>query len=119
MFSHLFVHVRDIRRARRFYVDLLGLDVLLESDGYLRLGGDDGFHIGIEERGARDVGAPGIEIVVRVPDVDLAFERLREAGIALTAPVDQPWGARHAWLHDPDGYRLSIYSPATGLAGSA
>jgi catechol 2,3-dioxygenase-like lactoylglutathione lyase family enzyme len=25
-------------------------------------------------------------------------------------PEDQEWGARHAWLIDPDGHRLSIYS---------
>jgi hypothetical protein len=27
-----------------------------------------------------------------------------------TAPQDMPWGMRHAWLEDPDGYRLSMYS---------
>jgi len=109
-FSHLFVHVRDLERARRFYVELLGLEVLSETPGYLRLGGGDGFHIGLEERPARDVGAPGIELVVRVADVDVAAARLRAAGVPVTAPADQSWGARHAWLHDPDGYRLSVYS---------
>ena len=110
-FSHCFLHVSDIDRTRAFYVERLGLEVLAEGDGYLRLGGGGGFHVGIEERPASEVGAPGIELELQVPDVDAAATRLRDAGIALTEPSDQEWGARHAWLHDPDGYRLSIWSP--------
>ncbi len=113
-FSHLVVHVRDLRRARRFYEGLLGLEVVGEDATRLRLDGGDGAHIEIEERPGhgQDVGAAGIEIVLRVPDVDVAFAQLRAAGIELTAPTDQRSGGRHAWLHDPDGYRLSIYSPS-------
>lgn len=29
----------------------------------------------------------------------------------LTDPVAQPWGARHAWLHDPDATPMSVYAP--------
>jgi catechol 2,3-dioxygenase-like lactoylglutathione lyase family enzyme len=110
-FSHAFVHVRDVGRTRSFYVEHLGLEVLQEGGGYLRLGGGGGFHIGVEERAAAEIGAPGVELQIRVGDVDAVVERLRAARIAVTAPIDQPWGARHAWLHDPDGYRLSLWSP--------
>ena len=109
--SHLFVHVSDLARSRRFYADQLGLEVLAAEDGYLRIGGHDGFSMGMEERDAEDVGAAGIEIVIRVPDVDTAYSTLVAAGLSFAAPpADMPWGARHAWLKDPDGYRLSIYS---------
>lgn len=116
-FGHLFVHVQDLRRTRDFYVDVLGLDVLVDEIGYLRIGSPGGFHIGFEERGAAEVGAPGIEIDLISSDVDAMVERLRDAGIETTTPSDQPWGARHCWLHDPDGYRLSIYSPIASSAG--
>jgi catechol 2,3-dioxygenase-like lactoylglutathione lyase family enzyme len=107
--SHLFVHVTSLQTARQFYVDLLGLDVLKEEAGYLRVGNSDGWHIGMEE--VESVGADGIEIVIRVPDVDMAYRRLTDAGVTFdSAPQDMQWGARHAWLRDPSGYRLSIYS---------
>ncbi|MFI5255280.1 MAG: VOC family protein [Candidatus Limnocylindrales bacterium] len=109
--SHLFMHVGHLARARQFYVERLGLEVLAEEPGYLRVGGGDGFSIGLEERPEAEIGAPGIELEVQVPDVDALASDLRAAGIAVTEPSDQPWGARHAWLHDPDGYRLSIFSP--------
>lgn len=113
--SHLFVHVADLARTREFYVDKLGLAVLMEHPGYLRLGSADpadGFHLGVEQRDDPAViGAAGIEIVIRVPDVDAAYRELTAAGLEFDGPpADMPWGARHAWLTDPDGYRLSLYS---------
>lgn len=113
-FSHLFIHVTSLPAARRFYVDRLGLEVLNDEPGYLRVGGGEGFHIGIEERPAAEVGAVGIEMVIRVGDVDVTASALRDAGIEITDPADQPWGDRHAWTHDPDGYRISVYSTRGG-----
>lgn len=107
--SHLFVRVRDLDASRRFYVDLLGLQVLIEEPGYLRVGNDDGWHIGMEE--AEPVGASGIELVIRVPNVDAAYAALTASDVIFdSSPTDTDWGARHAWLRDPSGYRLSIFS---------
>lgn len=86
-YSHLFVHVRDLEKTREFYAGLLGLTVLMEHPGYLRLGGGEGFHIGFEERDEAETGATGVEIVIRVDDVDTAYHRLRAAGVVFqTAP---------------------------------
>jgi catechol 2,3-dioxygenase-like lactoylglutathione lyase family enzyme len=110
--SHLFVLVSDLARSKRFYVDVLDLEALLEENGYLRVGGAGGFHIGMEEGPPERVGSNGIEIVIQVDDVDQRYAKLTAAGVEFeSAPEDQPWGARHAWLRDPDGYRLSICSP--------
>lgn len=107
--SHLFVRVRSLAEARHFYVDLLGLEVLMEEPGYLRIGNADGWHMGMEE--GAPIGADGLELVLRVDDVDDAYGRLVAAGVTFeTEPLDMEWGARHAWLRDPSGYRLSIYS---------
>lgn len=107
--SHLFMLVRDLAAARRFWVEDIGLRVLQEEHGYLQVGGVDGFPIGMEQ------GEPGpanaTEICVRVADVDEACRRLVERGVAVAGPpADQEWGARHAWLTDPDGRRMSIFS---------
>jgi uncharacterized glyoxalase superfamily protein PhnB len=43
--------------------------------------------------------------------VDRRHQELVASGVRFSGPPeDQEWGARHAWLTDPDGYRLSIYS---------
>ena len=114
--DHLFVTVRDVPAARHFYVDLLGLDALVESPHgtYLRVGGGDGFTIGFEADRALPVELDeGVEIVIRVDDVDATWARLRDAGAPVgDPPADQEWGDRHAWLRDPAGHRLSIFSPS-------
>jgi catechol 2,3-dioxygenase-like lactoylglutathione lyase family enzyme len=117
--SHLFLHVSSLARTWAFYVDGLGLELLAGSgedgSGYMRIGGGDGFTIGVEERPAYEIGATGVEIVVRVDDVDVTYNRLRAAGVRFEAPpADQEWGMRQAWLRDPDGYRVTISSPIAG-----
>ena len=107
--SHLFIHVSSLAETRRFYVDRLGLEVLAEHPGYLRIGTPGGFHFGCEE--LPGVGAEGIELVIAVDDVDTTYADLVNAGVVFDSPpADTDWGARHAWLRDPSGYRLSIYS---------
>jgi len=107
--SHLFIHVTSLAETRRFYVDRLGLEVLAEYPGYLRIGSPGGFHFGCEE--LPGVGAEGIELVISVDDVDTTHADLVAAGVGFdSAPMDMEWGARHAWLRDPSGYRVSIYS---------
>jgi len=85
--SHLFVSVRDLAATHRFYVELLGLEVLVggPEGGYLRLGGGGGFHIGFEAIPIAASPTPGIEIVVRVDDVDALYRRLITAGVAVEA----------------------------------
>ena len=108
--SHVFMLVGDLAEARRFYVDLLGLEVLVEGGDYLRVGGGGGFHIGMEHGAVRTFDG-GPEINVQVADVDAEYARLTAAGVPFDGPpVDQEWGARHAWLRDPDGRRLSIFT---------
>ena len=108
---HLFIYVSDLGRSRGFYTDVLGLQVLIEEEGYLRVGIPRGIHIGMEEGKPSQVGARGVEIHLEVDDVDAWADRLRADGVTFEIPpADMPWGARHALFRDPDGYRLSIFT---------
>jgi len=110
--SHLFLFVSDLARSRRFYTETLGLRVLLEENGYVRVGVPDGIHIGMEVGKPWQIGAHGIEINLEVDDVDAWADRLKTQGVRFDQePSDMPWGARHAFFQDPDGYRLSIFTP--------
>jgi catechol 2,3-dioxygenase-like lactoylglutathione lyase family enzyme len=119
--SHLFFHVRDLAAARAFYVGLLELEVLVDEGGYLRVGGGDGFHIGLEQwpheqmpPAAPPPGpqGPDLEIVVRVEDVERTCKRLRLAGFPIVlGPMETPWGTLHAWTRDPEGRSVSVQQP--------
>ena len=93
--SHLFVSVRDLHATHRFYVDQLGLEVLVGGPDrtYMRLGGGGGFHIGFEAIPAAAIATDGIEIVIRVEDVDAVHARLSAAGVAFDGPRPTRSGA--------------------------
>ena len=105
--DHLYLQVSDLDRSVAFY-ERLGFEATRWGD-YVRLEGPNGVYIGMEQ-GPRTVGS-SIELVVRVDDVDRRFRELSAAGIGFEgSPADQEWGARHVWLIDPDGNRLSLFS---------
>ena len=111
-FDHVFMVVSDLERSKRFY-ELLGFSAEVWDGGYVRLVGSDGSYVGMEQRPAGDVVPGGLELVIRVDDVHDLHRELVAAGVTFDGqPQPQEWGATHAWLRDPDGYRLSIFTPA-------
>ena len=112
--THLFMEVGSMERAKRFWLDALGLQLLDDRGVYIAIGGNGGFAIGIEQVLEGRVSSEGPEITLRVDDLDATVERLRSFDIEIEeGPVDQPWQARHAWLRDSGGRRMSIYSTDT------
>jgi len=107
--SHVFMLVSNLAAERHLLVDVIGLEVLVDEDGYLRVGGNGGFHLGLEQ--GDPVVAGDAEITIEVDDVDAAYSRLVAAGVRVEGPPkDQEWGARHVWIRDVDGRRLSVFS---------
>jgi catechol 2,3-dioxygenase-like lactoylglutathione lyase family enzyme len=108
-FSHVFMVVSDLDAQRCLFIDVIGLQLLVDEGEYLAIGGDDGFRVGMEQGAAG--GCEGIEINIQVDDLDSAFTRLLEAGVTVEGPPEeQEWGARHVWFRDIDGRRMSIFS---------
>ena len=112
--THLFMEVGDMEKAKWFWLEALGLQLLDDRGAYIAVGGSGGFAIGIEQAPTGRVSPEGPEITLRVDDVDAVVVRLKSLGVEIEEePSDQPWRARHAWLRDPDGRRMSIYSTET------
>ncbi len=109
--THLFLEVGDLDRARWFWVEVMGLALLDDRGDYIAVGGNGGFSLGIEQAATPPTIAGCPELTLRVADVDEFTDGLRERGISVAEEsADMPWGARHAWLSDPDGRRMSVYS---------
>ena len=117
---------RDLPASRRFYVDLLGLDVVEEWDdpddkgcivgfgsggGFLEMLAVDADHAkhqpAFGERAVNDK----IELQIRVDSVDAWAERL-DGSIELEGPITRPWGNRYLWIRDPDGVRVALFQGA-------
>jgi catechol 2,3-dioxygenase-like lactoylglutathione lyase family enzyme len=107
------IRVEDISAARRFYGDLLDLDVLMDHGWITTYGSREQMtvQISVATQGGSDTPVPDLSI--EVDDVDAALERMREAGIAIEyGPADEPWGVRRFYVRDPFGKLVNILAHA-------
>ncbi len=117
--------VEDLAASRRFYVDGLGWQPVMDNEGIvmvplsptlvLSLWAADGFE---EEVGPirRGDGIVGITLAHNLPtpqDVDRVLAEAVAAGAVLTGPAQQRvWGGYSGYFADPDGYRWEVaYNP--------
>jgi catechol 2,3-dioxygenase-like lactoylglutathione lyase family enzyme len=111
-----FVSATDLRRARAFYEQTLGLPVLEQDDFACVL---DAHGTMLRVTAVREVARGGYTVVGwRVTDIGAAVRDLAARGIAFLrhAGMNQdehgiwtaPSGAQVAWFTDPDGNVLSL-----------
>jgi predicted enzyme related to lactoylglutathione lyase len=102
----LTVPVADQDRAKDFYVDTLGLELVADNQAgpmrWLQVA-PDGAATGLV-LGALPHYEPGSlqGVILTTGDIDGDCERLRKAGVAVDGPHTQPWGTQ-ATFTDPDG----------------
>lgn len=121
--------VRDAGASRAFYCDLLGFSCLYDrpEEGFamLALGPArlmiDQLGIGRDFDPALIDCAPpygrGVNLQLRVPDLDAILSRLAGAGWPLHLPLEERWyrrdavevGNRQCVVADPDGYLLRLF----------
>ena len=112
------LNAQDIARAKQFYCDVLGADLVAEHrDGD---GPDDPSYCSFVLMGAElhfsstpGEGGKGIPIYVYYDDVDGIGAKVQAArpDAVRIAPVDQTWGMRECYIEDPDGNVLRFGHP--------
>ena len=107
----------DLARAREFYGDRIGLELLIENDDFLtfRCGGDSRL---VVTRSATGTGEPQTKASWRVSDLAAETAALRSRGVEIEE-YDEPWlkttdgiadvgFALSAWFVDPHGNSIGL-----------
>src|SRR5256714_5487151 len=112
----LSVPVTDQERARDFYVDTLGFDLVADNP----MGPDQRWIQVAPKSGQTGLTLvtwfptmpPGSlkGLVLQTPDIDAETARLRAAGVAVTGPQDEERG-RDSTFADPDGNGIVLSRP--------
>jgi catechol 2,3-dioxygenase-like lactoylglutathione lyase family enzyme len=103
-------YVSDLRRARKFYEETLGLEKKYEYSSYVGFE-CGGIEIGlIPKLGKRQtVNAVSPTVAFLVDDVDRVYSELKDKGVKFSEELhDEAWGGRQAAFTDPDGNILEI-----------
>jgi glyoxylase I family protein len=110
--DHVVFHVKDLPRARKFYVDFLGMEVEHERDWqcFLKCGSqgialfevDDGEDI----HGGSEVNHMALKLVSG--HYETVKSTLEHAGIEVHGRKGDP---HCVYFHDPDGHQLQLLMP--------
>ena len=99
----------DVAKAKRFYHDILGLDVLMDHGWLATYGSAEKMtvQIGVATEGGS--GTPVPDLSIEVDDVDEALARMKKAKIKIEyGPADEPWSVRRFYVRDPFGKLVNI-----------
>jgi catechol 2,3-dioxygenase-like lactoylglutathione lyase family enzyme len=99
----------DVARARQFYAEVLGLEVVMDQGWIVTLAASTRMapQITIASEGGSRTPVP--DISVEVDDLDEALRRVRAFGLALEyGPVREPWQVRRFYVRDPLGRLVNI-----------
>ena len=113
--DHVVLHVKDLARSRKFYMDLLGMKVNHESSwqSFLYLGSEATqmvalFEVkdGEEFQGPRDMNH--MAMVATQGTYESIKAELEQAGVEVSG---RPGDPNCIYFNDPDGHRLQILYP--------
>jgi catechol 2,3-dioxygenase-like lactoylglutathione lyase family enzyme len=107
------IDTQDVAAAKRFYQDVLGLELLMDHGWIATYGSRDHMSIQISFASQGGSGTPTPDLSIEVDDLDAALERMKRAGFPPEyGPTDEPWGVRRFYVRDPFGKLINILAHA-------
>lgn len=100
----------DLDASRRFYVDVLGLEVAMDDPvlGF-RSPSNPSAQVLVPPRGMEDPQPRFGVDVGDAPSVDVAHAAAVERGLRIVYPLtDEPWGVRRFFVEDPSGTIVNV-----------
>jgi len=103
------ISTQDIAQAKRFYQDVLGLDLLMDHGWIQTFGSGTAMSVQVSVASEGGSGTRVPDLSIEVDDVDDAFERMKAAGFPIEyGPADEPWGVRRFYVRDPFGKLVNV-----------
>jgi catechol 2,3-dioxygenase-like lactoylglutathione lyase family enzyme len=103
------IATEDVAKAKRFYHDILGLDVLMDHGWLATYGSTEKMTVQVGVASEGGSGTPVPDLSIEVDDLDEALRRMKKAKIKIEyGPADEPWNVRRFYVRDPFGKLVNI-----------
>jgi catechol-2,3-dioxygenase len=112
--AELTLETRAIAPLERFYVDVLGCEVLAREDDRVWLACGPRTRLGLWTPGPKEFGDQGgrhvhFAFASSPGRLDALVSRIEGAGVALRGPVEHPGGDRSIYVEDPAGNVVEVW----------
>ena len=99
----------DVSKARRFYADILGLEVAMDLGWIITFASPAQMAPQLSVATEGGSGTPVPDISIEVDDLDEVEGRVRSEGLVIEyGPTTEPWGVRRFYVRDPLGRLVNI-----------
>jgi len=99
----------DTAAAKRFYGEVLGLDIVMDMGWIATYGSEKTMTVQMSFMGEGGSGTPVPDLSIEVDDVDAVLKGMKYAGFLIEyGPADEPWGVRRFYVRDPFGKLVNI-----------
>lgn len=99
----------DPAAAKRFYGELLGLDLAMDFDWIVTYATDAQSRVQVSIMREGGSGTPVPDLSIEVDDVDATLEQAIAMGFPIEyGPADEDWGVRRFFVRDPFGRLVNI-----------
>ncbi|WP_206455802.1 VOC family protein [Aurantimonas marina] len=107
------IAVESPEAARNFYVELLGLEVVMDHGWIATLAGETRAAPQLSVAYEGGSGTPVPDLSIEVDDLDVVLNAARRMELPIVyGPVTESWGVRRFYVRDPFGKLLNILSHA-------
>ena len=113
------IYVSDLNESKQFYVQLLGLEVVFDSDWVVQLSSplNDSLNLTLQPRTHEFIPKQfqqkpqGMSITFVVEDADVVYETALSMNLEIIQPpTDEIYGQRRFLTVDPDGLLIDVSS---------
>jgi len=110
--NHYVLAVQKLTDSARFFVDVLGFEIISEPPGWIFVKKDNCMVMLGEcpdDLPPSELGCHNYFGYLRVDDVDAYYAQVKAAGAEFIQHVaDKPWGLREFGVRTPEGHRIMI-----------
>ena len=108
-----FLYYDDLAKATRFYIEVMGLKVVVDQGWAKVLRLAENAHVGLvdgKKGSLRPSKDKPVMVTILVPDVDEWYTHLKKLGVpTMNEPHDEPaMNLRQFMFKDPEGYVIEI-----------